>query len=120
MVKVFKGIDLTIVSPKNESEINLAKVSGRLEQIDSNEFMFTDVPKKIYAPKDRFYDGDYVSCVIGEDGKTARVYFKKIEINARKKNDSCLSPTIKRMENTHIGCLLITWQCLYCRTYHNL
>lgn len=36
MVKVFKGIDLTVVSPKSESEINLAKVSGRLEQIDSN------------------------------------------------------------------------------------
>ncbi len=80
MVKVFKGIDLTVVSPRNESELNLAKVSGRLEQIDSNEFMFTDVPKKIYAPKDRFYDGDYVSCVIGDDGKTARVYFKKLDI----------------------------------------
>ena len=78
MVKTLQNVDLTIVS--EQDEIDFAKLGGKLEKVDTNNFLFTVTAKRRYDPKPRFFDGNCLSVTLADDNHTVRCYMKTFQI----------------------------------------
>ena len=80
MIKTFNNVSLTVISEKSEEQVDFSKLNGKLNEVDPHNFMFTEVVKKSYAPREKFFDGRFLSVIVGEDNKNVRCYVKSFTV----------------------------------------
>ena len=81
MIKTFNNVSLTVISERSEEQIDFSKLSGKLNAVDNSNFMFTEVIKKSYQPREKFFDGRFLSVIVGDDNSTIRCYVKSFTVD---------------------------------------
>lgn len=80
MVKTFKNVSITLISDRDENSVDFSKLTGKLNAVDNSNFVFTEQLKKTYAPREKFFDGRFLSVTLGDDSNTVRCYVKSFTL----------------------------------------